>query len=90
MKIEQINDKDKEYINVFADKSTSNGLLKFGHEILVTFVKEKNNLMFKSAWHCGVSEMEWDESEENSVNETFPDLLTEVKREIALFEKCAE
>lgn len=44
MKIEHIQYKDKEYINVFVDKSTSNGLLRFGHEILWILRKVgKNN-----------------------------------------------
>lgn len=33
MKIEHIQYKGKECIHVFVDKSTSNGLLRFGHEI---------------------------------------------------------
>lgn len=41
MQIEHIQYKGKECINVFTDKSTSNGLLQFGHEILVNFIKEK-------------------------------------------------
>lgn len=82
MKIERINCKGKEYINVFVDKSTSNGLLRFGHEISVNFVKEKNKLIFESAWHCGVSEMSWDSSEESSFEETFPGLLAKMRSKI--------
>lgn len=82
MKIERINCKGKEYINVFVDKSTSNGLLRFGHEISVNFVKRENELIFDSAWHCGVSEMEWDSTEENSFEETFPGLLAKMRSEI--------
>lgn len=82
MKIERINCKGKEYINVFVDKSTSNGLLRFGHEISVNFVKRENELIFDSAWHCGVSEMSWDSSEESSFEETFPGLLEEMRKEI--------
>lgn len=74
--------KGKEYINVFVDKSTSNGLLRFGHEISVTFLKEKDKLIFDSAWHCGVSEMSWNSSEEDSFEEVFPGLLEEMRKEI--------
>ena len=31
---------DKEFCNVLVDKSSSNGILKFSHEIDITFVKE--------------------------------------------------
>lgn len=48
MKIEYIQYKGKECINVFVDKSTSNGLLRFGHEISVNFSKEKDKLDRKS------------------------------------------
>ncbi len=82
MKINHVNDKGKEYIDVFVDKSTSNGLLRFGHEISVTFLKEKDKLMFDSAWHVGVDEMSWDSSEEDSFEEMFPGLLEEMRREI--------
>lgn len=82
MQIEHIQYKGKECINVFTDKSTSNGLLQFGHEILVNFIKEKNKLIFESAWHCGVSKMEWNSSEESSFEETFPGLLAKMKKEI--------
>lgn len=82
MKIEHIQYKGKEYIDVFVDKSTSNGLLRFGHEITVTFLKEKDKLIFDSAWHVGVSEMSWDSSEEDSFEETFPGLLETMKNEV--------
>lgn len=82
MKIEHINNKGKEYINVFVDKSTSNGLLRFGHEISVNFLKERDKLIFESAWHCGVCEMEWDSSDESSFDETFPGLLNEMRNEV--------
>lgn len=82
MKINHVNDKGKEYIDVFVDKSTSNGLLRFGHEISVTFLKEKDKLIFDSAWHVGVSEMSWDSSEEDSFEETFPGLLEAMKNEV--------
>ena len=87
MKINYINNKDKEYINVFVDKSTSNGLLRFGHEISVTFLKMKDKLIFDSAWHVGVSEMSWDSSEEDSFEEMFPGLLEEMRREIIKLEE---
>lgn len=87
MKINHVNDKGKEYINVFVDKSTSNGLLRFGHEISVTFLKMKDKLIFDSAWHVGVSEMSWDSSEEDSFEEMFPGLLEEMRREIIKLEE---
>lgn len=82
MKINYVNDKGKEYINVFVDKSKSNGLLRFGHEISVTFLKEKDKLIFESAWHVGVDEMSWDSPEEDSFEETFPGLLEEMRNEV--------
>lgn len=82
MKIEYIQYKGKECINVFVDKSTSNGLLRFGHEISVNFSKEKDKLIFESAWHCGVSEMSWNSSEENSFDKMFPGLLNEMRHQI--------
>ena len=83
MVIEHVNSNGKEHVNVLVDKSTSNGLLRFGHEISVTFLKEEDELVFHSAWHCGVSEMSWDSSEETSFKETFPGLLEEIRKEIA-------
>lgn len=82
MRIEQITDNGKTYVNVFVDKTTNNGVLRFGHEISVSFLKEKDNLIFESAWHCGVSEMEWNSSEENLFEETFPGLLSKMRTEI--------
>lgn len=82
MKINYIKNKGKEYVSVFVDKSTSNGLLRFGHEISVIFLKEKDKLMFDSAWHVGVSEMSWDSSEEDSFEEMFPGLLSDMRNEI--------
>ena len=82
MKFEYIQYKGKECINVLVDKSTSNGLLRFGHEISVNFLKEKDKLIFESAWHIGVSEMSWDSSEEDSFEETFPRLLEEMRNEV--------
>lgn len=41
MRIEQITDNGKTYVNVFVDKTTNNGVLRFGHEISVSFLKEK-------------------------------------------------
>ena len=82
MKINRINNKGKEYVSVFVDKSTSNGLLRFGHEISVTFLKEKDKLIFDSAWHVGVSEMSWDSSEEDSFEEMFPGLLSDMRNEL--------
>lgn len=83
MQIECMYNEGKEYIKVFVDKSTGNGTLRFSHEILVTFLKKGEELIFNSAWHCGVSEMEWDSSEEDSFEETFPGLLNRMRNEIA-------
>lgn len=80
--IEHITDDNKEYINIYVNKSTNHGLLHFSHEISVTFVKDNDNLVFDSAWHCGVSEMTWDASEEESFENTFPGLLTKLRTEI--------
>ena len=54
----------------------------FGHEISVNFSKEKEKLIFESAWHVGVSEVSWDSSEEDSFEETFPGLLEEMRNEV--------
>ena len=81
MKIEHIQYKGKECIHVFVDKSTSNGLLRFGHEISVNFSKEKDKLIFESAWHIGVSEMSWDSSEEDSFEVTFPGLFDDMRND---------
>ena len=82
MKIEHITDDNTQYINVYVNKSTGHGLLHFSHEISVTFIKNNDNLIFDSAWHCGVSEMTWDASEEESFEATFPGLLTKLRTEI--------
>ena len=39
-------------------------------------------MIFNSAWHCGVSEMEWNSSEEDSFEETFPGLLNRMRNKI--------
>lgn len=72
----------KQYCNVYVDKSTSNGIIRFSHEIDIVFVKVNDEWKFDGAWHCGVSEMEWDKSEEDSFEQTFPGLLSEIKKEI--------
>lgn len=93
MKIEHITDitDNKEYINIYVNKSTSHESLQpnheisvtqFSHEISVTFVKDNDNLIFDSAWHRGVSEMAWVASEEESFENTFPGLLTKLRTEI--------
>lgn len=87
MTMSMCKNKDKEYVSVFVDKSTSNGLLRFGHEISVTFLKEKDKLIFDSAWHVGVSEMSWNSSEEDSFEEMFPGLLEEIRSEIIKLEE---
>lgn len=70
---------DKTYCNVFIDKTQTNGILRFTHEINVTFVLDNEQWMFDGAWHIGVSDMEWKANEEESFEQTFPGLLTEMK-----------
>lgn len=70
--------RDKEFCSVLVDKSSSNGILKFSHEIDITFVKE-GIWKFFSAWHCGVSEMFWTAAEEDDFNDLFPGVLKEIK-----------
>lgn len=82
MIIEHVNYNGKEHINVLADKSTQKGILRFGHEIQVTFLLKDTELIFQNAWHCGVSEMSWDATEESLFEETFPGLLTEMREAI--------
>ena len=73
---------DYEYLdnicNVFVDKTQTHGLLRFGHEINVSLVKENGKWKFDSAWHIGISDMEWNADEEENFNQTFPGLLAEM------------
>ena len=78
MKYEYIELKGKKYCNVYADKSQANGILRFTHEINVTFVLEDDEWKFDSAWHCGVSDMEWKADELDSFEQTFPGLYEEM------------
>lgn len=72
------------YCNVFVDKTSSHGILRCSHEINVTFILKNNKWVFDSAWHIGVSDMEWDSSEEDSFEDTFPGLLEEMKKGLKL------
>ena len=38
MTIEYYKENEKEYVSVYVDKSTQKGILRFGHEIQVTFL----------------------------------------------------
>lgn len=82
MNIEYCKENEKEHVVVYVDKSTQKGILRFGHEIQVTFLVKDTELIFQSAWHCGVSEMSWDATEEISFEETFPGLLAEMRETI--------
>lgn len=78
MQYEYIEFKGKKYCNVYVDKSQTNGILRFSHEINVTFVLEDDEWKFDSAWHCGVSDMEWKADELDSFEQTFPGLYEEM------------
>lgn len=84
MKLAPYVDNGTEYLDVTVNKDHKAGALRFSHEILVTFVKKDNEYVFNSAWHCGVSEMSWDQGEKDSFEETFPGLLDEMQRAIAM------
>lgn len=49
MEISRYQKNEKTFFSVYADKSTSNGILRFGHEIDVVFVEENGKLKFYSA-----------------------------------------
>lgn len=82
MKIEKTKHKGKSIINVYVDKSNLKGIIRFGHEISVTFVEESGELKFDSAWHIGVSELSWNSDEEELFESMFPGLLVEMRNEI--------
>lgn len=75
-------DINENYVYVSVDKSTRHGILHFSHEISVTFRREKEKLIFDSAWHIGVSDMDYKSDEEEMFEETFPGLLDEMRKEI--------
>lgn len=82
MNIESFQYKGKKYYSVYVDKTSSSGILRFSHEISVTFEEDENILKFISAWHIGVSDMEWDATEESDFEQTFPGLLQDMREEI--------
>ena len=75
-------DINENYVYVSVDKSTRHGILHFSHEISVTFRREKEKLIFDSACHIGVSDMDYKSDEEEMFEETFPGLLDEMRKEI--------
>ena len=80
MQVEHTMYNGNHYVNVYIDRSSSNGLLRFGHEISVNFLKRKDGyLSFKSAWHIGVSDISFNSREEEAFEQTFPGLLAEIR-----------
>lgn len=75
MSINYYEENGVQYCSVFADYTKSNGILRFTHEVSVIFKKVKDTWKFFSAWHIGVSDMEWNENEVESFNQTFPGVL---------------
>ncbi len=71
--------KGTEYCNVFVDKTTVHGILRFTHEISVTFCAVNDEWKFHSAWHIGASDQDWRADEEDSFEQTFPGLLSEIR-----------
>ena len=78
MRYEYIEFEGKKYCNVFIDNTYTNGVLRFSHEISTSFVFEEGKWKFNGAWHIGVSDMEWNEDEEESFEQTFPGLIKEM------------
>lgn len=72
----------KKYCSVTVDESCFNGILRFGHEISLTFLKDGSDWKFDSAWHCGVYEAAWNAYEEEDFDQFFPGLLDEVRKGI--------
>ena len=72
-------------IDADIDKSTTNGILRFTHEITLT-LQDDENLSFYSAYCCGVSEILWSEDEEFSFEETYPGLISKVREVIRAIE----
>lgn len=83
MEYDYIEDEGTLYCNVSIDKSRTVGILRFSHEISVTFAKIDGEWKFDGAWHIGVEDCEWNSSEEESFEETFPGLLAEMKEGLA-------
>lgn len=90
MNVEFIKFDGKRYCNVDADLGRSVGILHFGHEISVTFVKDGDDWKFDGAWHVGVYEATWNSNEEDNFEQSFPGLLGEMRKEIHEKEKQTE
>lgn len=76
-------------IDADIDKSTTNGILRFTHEITLT-LQDDENLSFYSAYCCGVSEILWSEDEEYSFEEIYPGLISKVREAIRAIEQTTE
>ena len=70
----------KQNCEVFADKSSANGLLRFTHEITVWFVKENDEWKYNGAWHIGVSEVSYDKDDPTLFEIDNPGLLKEIMK----------
>ena len=78
MKYEYAKYGDKTYCNVFIDKTQMHGIIRCTHEINVTFVLDDGQWKFDGAWHIGISDLEWRADEQESFEQTFPNLLEEM------------
>ena len=68
----------KQYCNVFTDRTQMKGILRFTHEISVTFVLENGEWKFNGGCHIGVFDADWRADEQDSFEQTFPNLLKEM------------
>lgn len=66
----------------YVDASTTNSLLRFSHEITITFKKKDGQWRFDSAWHIGVCEVTYESTEADIFEKDFPGLLEEVRQGI--------
>lgn len=68
------------YCNVYVDKTTAHGVLRFTKEISVNFKLDNkcNEWKFNGAWMIGVSEREWKANEGDDFISEFPDLYDEI------------
>ena len=71
-------------IDADIDKSITNGILRFTHKITLT-LKDDKNLSFYSAYCCGVSIFR-PVDDEDSFEETYPGLISEVREAIRAIE----
>ena len=83
MNVEFVEFDGKRYCNVDADLGRSIGILHFGHEISVTFVKDGDDWKFDGAWHVGVYEGTWGPGDEEDFELSWPGLLGKMRSEIA-------